>query len=78
MRGSRKLCHRGSNSNSNNGLLADEGREDANTTENGPSLASQRSAIDISNGQTWFVELKVTCFKFQIRNRGFNNETKIT
>ena len=43
MRGSRKLCQRGSNFD--NIFLVYEGREDQSTTFSGPSSARQRNAI---------------------------------
>ena len=47
MRGSRKFCQRGSNSDVVFFVffLADEGREDPNSTKNGPSSAHQQIAI---------------------------------
>ena len=51
MRGSRKICQRGSNFENVYfcfvlfSFLVDEGREDPNTTISGPSSARQRNAI---------------------------------
>ena len=46
MRGSRKYCQRGSNSN--NFFLVDEGREDPNSAKSGPSSARQRNGIEMA------------------------------
>ena len=43
MRGSKKICQRGSNFD--NVFLVDEGREDPSTTISGPSSARQRNAF---------------------------------
>ena len=53
MRGSRKICERGSNFDSFTAflfklVLVDEGRENPNTTRNGPSSTRQRNAILMS------------------------------
>ena len=46
MRGSRKFCQRGSTFDTV--FLADEGKEDPNTTINGTSSARQRNAIEMA------------------------------
>ena len=43
MRGSRKVCQRGSNFDN----FFDEGREDQNSTKSDPSSARQRNAIQM-------------------------------
>ena len=43
MRGSRKFCQKGSNSDNN--VFFDEGREDSNSTKRGPSSAREGNAI---------------------------------
>ena len=51
MRGSRKFCQRGFNSDIFFFfflLLVDEGRDDHYTTKNGPSSAYQRNAIEMA------------------------------
>ena len=46
MRGSRKFCQRGSNYDKF--FLVNEGREDPNTTNSGPSSARQQNAIKMA------------------------------
>ena len=52
MRGFRKICQRGSKSDSVFCvfLLVDEGRKDSNTTKSGPSSAHQQNAIEMAFG----------------------------